>query len=744
MEGLEAANEENNQLVNVEIQLDDVEMHTVGVELQAANIEIQAESLEMQAVNLEADGLEMQPANLDMQADYEMQPLNWEMQEANIEMPVPHPNITAERINRRRKKSLVWDHFTIEDMGGGCKRACCNQCKQSYAYSTGSKVAGTSHLKRHITRGSNVGCNRVRNQNGAPTNIGLGRRNAVPNRPNRQAILPLSTGFDPDRCRHEIAKMIIMHDYPLHMVEHPGFIAFVKNLQPQFDMVSFDTVQGDCVATYLREQQSLQKVLEGIPGRICLTLDLWSSSQTVGYVFLTGQFIDSEWKMRKKILRVVMEPFPESDSAFSHSVAACLSDWNMDGRLLSLTINQSLTNDATDNLKALLSVKNPNLLGGQLLLRNCLARSFSSIAQEALRVAQDTVKKVRNSVKYVKTFKFCELKFFELQQQLQVTSTKTLALDDQTQWNTTYEMLLAASELKEVFSCLDMSFPDYKETPSMEDWKLIETLTTYLNLLFDTASLLTTSVIPTTNTFFCKMCDIWLELARASTSKDSFVSNITIPMKALFDKYWNSCYLILAIAVVMDPQYKMRLVEFNFKKIYGDEAATYINYVQEGVHELFNEYVEHSQNFTPTDMNEMNGGSLKSDEGGAILPSNGLGLKDFEMYIVETTSQQSKSELDQYLEESVLPRVPTFDVLGWWKLNKNKYPTLSRMARNLLSVPVCTVGPDLVFHTVSKKMDPYRCSLGPETVEALICAKDWLQPDSSGQQAVTVTMEFPI
>lgn len=36
--------------------------------------------------------------------------------------------------------------------------------------------------------------------------------------------------FDQDRCRHEIARMIIMHDYPLHMVKHPGFVAFVQNL----------------------------------------------------------------------------------------------------------------------------------------------------------------------------------------------------------------------------------------------------------------------------------------------------------------------------------------------------------------------------------------------------------------------------------------------------------------------------------------------------------------------------------
>lgn len=53
---------------------------------------------------------------------------------------------------RRRKKSMVWEHFSTEE-SEGCTKACCNHCKGIFAYSSGSKMAGTSHLKRHITLG---------------------------------------------------------------------------------------------------------------------------------------------------------------------------------------------------------------------------------------------------------------------------------------------------------------------------------------------------------------------------------------------------------------------------------------------------------------------------------------------------------------------------------------------------------------------------------------------------------------
>lgn len=672
-----------------------------------------------------------------------------EPQPNNIETPPSNPETQPNK--RRKKKSIVWEHFTIETVGAGCRRACCKQCKQSFAYSTGSKVAGTSHLKRHIAKGTCpvVLRNQEKNQSSpfsAPSKVGgYGAGTDTPRRRYRTTAAPYIS-FDPDRCRNEICRMIIIHDYPLHIVEHPGFVAFVQNLQPRFDMVSFNTVQGDCVATYLREKQSIQKVIEAMPGRICLTLDMWSSCRGLGYVFLSGHFIDSEWKMHRKLLNVIMEPYPDSDAAFSHAVAACLSDWSMEGKLFSVTINQPLSDAAADNLRALLSVKNPLVLSGQLLLGDCLARSLSSIAQDALASVSGTVKKVRDSVKYVKTSESHEEKFLELKQQLQVPSTKVLAIDDLTKWNTTYEMLLAASELKEVFSCLDTSDPDYKEAPSLEDWKQVETLCTYLKPLFETANLLTTPAVPTTNTFFHEAWKIQLELARAAASDDPFISSLTKSMQEKFDRYWKSCCFILAIAVVMDPRFKMKLVEFSFSKIYGEDAAVYVKTVDEGIHELFLEYVALPLPLTPTYVEEANNGTVKGEDpqGGNLLASNGLGLTDFDVYIMETTSQQSKSELDQYLEESLLPRVHEFDVVGWWKLNRMKYPTLSKMARDILSIPVSTVPVDSVFDTVGKEMDRYRCSLRPETVEALICAKDWIQNESADTSVAPVKMEVPI
>ncbi|GKC93108.1 zinc finger BED domain-containing protein DAYSLEEPER-like protein [Tanacetum coccineum] len=207
-------------------------------------------------------------------------------------------------------------------------------------------------------------------------------------------------------------------------------------------------------------------------------------------------------------------------------------------------------------------------------------------------------------------------------------SERNLSLDDQKKWNTTYEMLLAASELKEEFSRLD--YPDYFKIPSGEDWNLVDNLCTYLKLIFDTASMMA---------------------SYAAGDVTGYFSN-------------------------------------------GD--------------------------------------------------GHGLELTDFNDFIMESASQQSKSELDQYLEESLLPRSHEFDVMAWWKLNEPKYPTLSKMARDILTLLVSTVDPESVFDTGVKEMDRYRCALKPETVEALYCAKDWLRTESIESMDSLVKMEFQI
>jgi len=101
----------------------------------------------------------------------------------------------------------------------------------------------------------------------------------------------------------------------------------------------------------------------------------------------------------------------------------------------------------------------------------------------------------------------------------------------------------------------------------------------------------------------------------------------------------------------------------------------------------------------------------------------------FEQFASQNSSARTeRSELDAYLED---PRVPKraeecINVLSWWKKNADAYPTLSLMARDFLAIPVSTVSSESAFSAARRILGKNRTSLSPETLEALICAKDWL------------------
>nr|KAJ0202299.1 hypothetical protein LSAT_V11C600329310 [Lactuca sativa] len=68
-----------------------------------------------------------------------------------------------------------------------------------------------------------------------------------------------------------------------------------------------------------------------------------------------------------------------------------------------------------------------------------------------------------------------------------------------------------------------------------------------------------------------------------------------------------------------------------------------------------------------------------------------------------------------------------FDILLWWKIQQCRYPILSKMARDILTIPVSTVASESAFSTGGRVLDSFRTSLTPRMVEALVCAQDWLR-----------------
>ena len=81
-------------------------------------------------------------------------------------------------------------------------------------------------------------------------------------------------------------------------------------------------------------------------------------------------------------------------------------------------------------------------------------------------------------------------------------------------------------------------------------------------------------------------------------------------------------------------------------------------------------------------------------------------------------------ELDRYLEDDLMPTTVNFYILAWWKSNGPKYPTLQRIARDILDIPVSIVASESSFSTSDRLLSPHRSKLHQKTVKALMCAQN--------------------
>ena len=97
--------------------------------------------------------------------------------------------------------------------------------------------------------------------------------------------------------------MIILHDYPLSMVEHRGFRDFTTIIH-LFKCPCRNTVKKHILNIYREESDKVMKLIENNDSGVAITTDMWTSSnQKRVFMCVTTHFIDKSWTLYSLILR---------------------------------------------------------------------------------------------------------------------------------------------------------------------------------------------------------------------------------------------------------------------------------------------------------------------------------------------------------------------------------------------------------------------------------------------------------
>ena len=110
--------------------------------------------------------------------------------------------------------------------------------------------------------------------------------------------------FDPNLVRRKLANMVILHEYPINIVEHIGFREFSASLQPLFRMVCKNTLKRDILKIYDYERGKTVMELEKIPSRIPISTSMWTSSnKRRQFMLVKAHYVDDSWTLESRVMR---------------------------------------------------------------------------------------------------------------------------------------------------------------------------------------------------------------------------------------------------------------------------------------------------------------------------------------------------------------------------------------------------------------------------------------------------------
>ncbi|GJX81683.1 zinc finger BED domain-containing protein RICESLEEPER 2-like protein [Tanacetum coccineum] len=628
----------------------------------------------------------------------------------NISPNLPEDNtniveetVTAKKPTNKRQRSPVWEHFERMIVNGQIK-AKCNYCKKLLG---GDPKNGTTHLKDHM------GVCKARRQPDIRQRILAG---------NSQSDL-INYVYNEKDGRNALAKMVILHEYPLSIVDHTGFKSFTRTIQPLFKCPSRNTLKSDIIKLYGEQKNQVIKDIENNQSRVAITTDMWTSSnQKKGFMAITGHFIDNDWILRSKILRFLYVPCPHTSEVLTNVLMDALMEWNVDTKLSTITVDNCTTNDSLiGKIKDKLQL-NKLIHDGSHIHMRCSAHILNLIVKIGLNVIKVAIENIRESVSYwTATPKRVE-KFEETCRQLKVSFSKRLGLDCQTRWNATYLMLKTALMYKDVFARLKQRDSQYKTLPSPLEWENARVICDTLEVFYEVTAIFSGTRYPTANLYFTKISEIRLKLSEWLLSPNKVVSNMASQMIEKFNEYWGDIHELMGVAAVFDPRNKMEMIKFYFELIYPGDSEARVLEIEDLCKELVNEYQSKTSQSAYGVQDNIGSSSTSSME----VDEN---LSAWEKHILSQNSvPQSavKMEFERYLDEGLEPRSQDFDILLWWKLRAAKYPVLQAIARDILAIPVSTVASESAFSASGRLISPHRSRLHPNTIEALMCAQSWL------------------
>ncbi|QVM12424.1 hypothetical protein D8B26_007053 [Coccidioides posadasii str. Silveira] len=473
--------------------------------------------------------------------------------------------------------------------------------------------------------------------------------------------------------------------------------------------------------------------------KVSLAVDNWTSPNNLAFMAINGYYITKDWEYREHLLGFESLEGAHTGKNMAEILQQSLAAWRLESNLLAITSDNAsnngtmrahLTHQLRPALQQLNKTTDWDAESGTI---PCLAHVIQLVVRELvcnLKIQPDndalpttfdessitddlastdtfanTLRKIRLVANATNASPQLAARFREYQQENQ----RKMIQDVRTRWNSTYEMCVRALLLRQAVDLwIQDSSPKYQRLRLLDhDWKQLEYMVGLLQPFSRFTKVLSKTTGPTIHLVWATYNHLFQHLEREEDKAQQLTTreNIQEAIKAAnlkFQKYYGDTEHpkgeLLAVAAALHPSRRMRA--YDSEDWTSDERETYRQYILRFYKKHYEKYEQPRE---------------------VILDVN----DDIEQMIFERPHQRRanfQNEMERYLNDENLtsPRAP---ILEQWRMLEPDFPTVARMARDILAIPLTGVGVERVFNVARDTCHYRRSRLHASTIKKIMLLK---------------------
>ncbi|CAB4410663.1 unnamed protein product [Rhizophagus irregularis] len=512
-----------------------------------------------------------------------------------------------------KSKSNIWKYFTKERGQDNKITAKCNYCNAKYVVVKGATTNLWTHIKKiHVSLLGLSTTQHTLEQFGLSVNS------------NSEIFTGASTE---ENLRKWLTNWIILEDLPFTIVE--GWLKWIlKKVTGGFHLVSADTIRRDIIQYHIDIRITIQKILKKTLGKLSLSLDIWTSTVVKSYMGITVHFIDNSWHLQQITLDFIELEGSHTGKNIAEELITVLNLYDISKKQC-----------------------------------RCFAHVVNLAVQAALKELKPEIDKIRNLIVKSRSSSQRRKKFSEISKLNGVDDLLPI-LDVPTRWNSTYDMVKRALDLKVVFDkiILASEFSDLNNIKlSQSDWTSLENIAAFLRCFAKLSTEMCASTYPTISAVY-PMYNLLMGHAEKKMNKDKTPNNIALAANAAWNKlyeYYNKASEETHyIATILDPRWKIK-----YFKDWEDEENGDDNIYYKNAKKIFTrKFDEYRSIYYPVSGTLNNSLGEDEDSEDSLFPVP----KRFR-------NNNGHDELNSYFNST--PEPGTINVLEWWKSHENSEVT---------------------------------------------------------------------